>query len=258
MLALLSNGLIGNALGVAGVVLAVWFYLKARQFPELSMYVRREQLIGSAAAQMAGTLDVVFNGREVKSLARMELTVWNSGNISFRKSDVVASDPPAISIGAKSRILDVSKLRESSSSTSCQAAIAASQDKLTFSWEYLNPGDGCAWVIICEGDINEACSVSGVVVGLPAGARLTTIKPRATRSNLELVAVIFLAVMALLALIEIALDFPYARWEDSITVLSVETKRWITASAMLLMSGVPALLLWLKTRPNAPRALESD
>ena len=252
VLKVLSNGLFGNLVGIGGIGLAIWAYYRTRQFPELSVFIRREQLVGADAKKGLKALAVTFDGAEVQSVSRAEAVIWNSGNVPFRRADLVAGDLPSLRLPSGSRVLREFVL--ATSTPAGQVSLSQSQDRVDMSWEYLNPGDGCAFAIVYEGDASDPIGVGGSIIGLRTGLILRTAEPRSKRDPASNIMIGVLAFFAALILLEMWLDFPYLRWEESLT--STENKRIFFAVFWFTIFGLLAGIVWMLSRPNIPSSLD--
>jgi hypothetical protein len=254
LIAVFSNALFGNVVGIAGILLAIWAYFRTRLRPEISVHVRREQLVGANVQNALDGLAVTFEGVKIRSLSRAEVVVWNSGNTPFRLSDVVRSDNPSLRLPSGARALRVSEIRQSGQKGQVQTAITEARDRINLSWEYLNPGDGCALAVVYEGDATESISVSGTVVGVPTGLSLRITEPRSKRSRFEKTLLALLLFFAALGAIEILLDFPFSRWDEAL--MSPDARRVFLAYALTSLSGFTGAAMWALTRPNIPSSLD--
>jgi len=77
-------GIAGALAGLAGVVLAVYFYLDSRRYPEVVCYVNSVQAV-LVKQGTASRLAVTFDGRPIsQDVTAAQVTIWNRGKQPVR------------------------------------------------------------------------------------------------------------------------------------------------------------------------------
>jgi hypothetical protein len=93
-------GIIGLVLGVVGILCgfaaSYYFYLKAREKVDLR-YILNHRPILRQREDSPQRISFMLNGVVVEKLNRCNVVVWNRGSRTLAGSDIVLSDPLAVS-----------------------------------------------------------------------------------------------------------------------------------------------------------------
>src|SRR5437588_6215512 len=93
------------AIAIVGVLLAIYFYQKGRPTVQLSQTMQQTQLLGISRGILPDEISISYNGRTISNLAKINLMLWNSGNVPIRHQDIIPDSPITINMPDKSHLL---------------------------------------------------------------------------------------------------------------------------------------------------------
>lgn len=177
--------LVSIALGVAGVILALYFYKRSIPIRQLSYACRTFRII-SDKCQRVPELGVTYEGKNIPSLSVTKLAVWNAGTEALRAQDIPSSDPLVIATrGNKAQLLKVMFIEATHPANAAAVQIFVREGnelaKLTF--EYLNPGDALLVDVVHTGTGIDDIELRGSLVG--ARIRKTTSDPETLTTSAD-------------------------------------------------------------------------
>ena len=176
---------LGSLLGLLGVSFALYQIFKSRG-PKLSSQYIGQALIRGDSSDLPGGLQIIYEEQPVSNLSVTQVALWNRGSSSIRGSDIVASDPLAISFGNGAEILkaDVVKLTRPAINVSAEPD-KASRSRMLITFEFLDPEDGALLKIWHTGP-DPKPKLVGTIVGVPKGAEdLGRMPPRYSVSAIK-------------------------------------------------------------------------
>lgn len=161
-------GVAGVLVGVAGVILAAFFYLSSQTERELVYAVNPVRATVVTAGQ-ASELAVFHEGEPLGNVdvTAAQVAIWNAGKQSIREENiledvVICTDPPV-------PILEVSIRqcsREVTGFTLVEAPESLASGKVPVSWHILEENDGASVQLIYVGTQEVDFRVEGVIEGL--------------------------------------------------------------------------------------------
>jgi len=157
--------LLGILIGIVGLVWARRFRVNPRMVYQKHDFF----VIGQPAASPLGDIKILFNGTVVPRLVVTQLGVWNAGNTTVRRGDIVASDPLAVSVKDGVSILGSTRLSLTREVNDFQMRLSEDdRSHALLEFDYLDAGDGAVFQIIHTGGINNV-KVTGSLRGIPRG-----------------------------------------------------------------------------------------
>lgn len=167
----LAPGWVGSIIGLLSLLAAGFIYLLTRQRTGLAFAYCGDRLLGASTANLPAEISVQYKGLPIPRLTRSIVVLWNSGEKTIIKEDIVGADPLRVSIGEEGEILSIALLKVSRPVN--EAAIVGSpprkQDaEITFG--YLDAGDGIVIEILHTSE-NSKPLVLGTFRGLPKGMK---------------------------------------------------------------------------------------
>lgn len=90
---------------IISVVLAIVFYLKAKERKVLTYCLRSSSLIRGKKRKLE-KLSITYAGNQIDNLSVSRFTIWNSGNKTLNKDDIVATKEVTITALEENKILD--------------------------------------------------------------------------------------------------------------------------------------------------------
>ena len=181
----LNQGWVGILIGGA---LGLFFYIRARNRPRLSYQTGFLRLLGGRNVELPKDIAVTFRGTPVERLSKAVVMVWNSGNTSLVRGELIASDPLRIETPEDGEILDVQIVR--TTRAVIQAAVEVDKQhpcRALCSYEFMDPGDGFR-VELLHTSPRSSPRLRGTIRGMRRGfsfiaAELSRTARRADRSR---------------------------------------------------------------------------
>ena len=182
----MNQGWVGSALGVIGIVSAIIMAFLFRSRSRIRAQVNSLQLLGHNHV-LPKELEFVFKGTRVPNVTLSHVAIWNMGNTTLRRDQIVASDPLRIVTSAGSTVLEVTILQRTRdvNDFSCAVRLTATNE-VECGFDYLDPRDGVLVRLIHTGD--EKVRVVGTLRGVPKGVWVSGVpkKPEFERALLAL------------------------------------------------------------------------
>lgn len=166
---LLSQGWVGTVVGLAGILLAIVFYLRSKRKARLAFQHDHVMLVGGRGAAFPGEVEIRFSGMIVPRITASKFVIWNCGNRTIDGSDVVAGDPLRLELPEASRILKHKILRQTRRVNGWKVDQPA-PNRLNLAFDFLDPGDGIS-VEVIHSEAGNKLDCKGTIKGMPAGMR---------------------------------------------------------------------------------------
>jgi hypothetical protein len=161
-------------LGIPSLILTIIFFIVSRSKFGLAFRPYEKLVIGNENAEIADGLQIIYKNKEIKSLLRTELFVWNNGNRPIRGTDIARNDMVRVLYVGGSP-LSVQLLRSSSAANAVRFVESDMPKCAAIDFDYLEPNEGFVVEILHEEDL--AIQVHGKVVG-GAGSGISDFSPR--------------------------------------------------------------------------------
>lgn len=164
-------GGVGTIASVAGLLLAIYFYLEAKESRRLAIFVDPAKAAIVKAGQTS-KLATSYNGEQVQGdVTAAQVTIWNSGKLSIRSENVL--DGVSLRID-KARVLEVTIRKVTRNVTGVVARVNPQQaERIDISWNILESGDGAVIQIIYAGDATAEITPQGIIEGQRSVTTLT-------------------------------------------------------------------------------------
>lgn len=165
-------GIIGVAIGLAGIAYSVYTTQVNRPFRELTFAVDpgRVEILSSARLADAPIQVLRSDGTRIdRDLVAIRFYFWNSANTAIRREHVL--EPITVILtDANARILKQRVVSVSRAVTNFNVHLAPTSPRpaLLLDFAILEPGDGAACEILVEGNAAADLDVRGVVEGIKA------------------------------------------------------------------------------------------
>ena len=152
-------------LGFVGVLLAVVFYFRSRNFKRLSFSVRSFQLLSNELSTLPG-FSASYSGRVLSNLTASKILLWNSGTDVVSQADVAAGDPLIVMLPEGVEILSARIANMSTPPNLLAVEIDGSMRNMAqVSFDYLARREGCVLALIHTGRHTDDIAVKGTVKG---------------------------------------------------------------------------------------------
>lgn len=164
---LLNPGWVGSIIGLIGVALAIFFFMRGRIIKKLSYQLRNEHLIGGKKAQLPQEVKVSFNGINVPLLVKTTIIIWNDGTTTIGGSDIVVNDPLRIEFPDDCEILEAKITKITREVLSFEVNKQA-PSIINCGFDFLDPHDG-ARIEVLHTSGQQKVEINGTLRGLPKG-----------------------------------------------------------------------------------------
>lgn len=254
---ILSLPWVGTVAGIFGVGLAVFSYFRTKRSPRLAYQISEFSVVGGLGARFPQELEISFAGTKVDRVTSSRIVLWNDGNTTFDREQIVSSDPLRFQL-SEGRILQATIQNTTRDVNGVTLdSPAHSRGSVTVDFDYLDPRDGCAITIIHSGP-RGSISCKGTLKELPGGP--TQIRSSASinlvnvgwvvsakRGGFVLWAPIVVGVIAMI----IGLFAPQVArtllFVDSSTIV-VNGPVWAVVGTGFVYASLPAMWLWYYRR----------
>ena len=173
----------GFVLGLLGIVgLVVGF--KSWKRKRLS-YLSRSNNLFSGLESKYPDVEVSFRGYgdTLKSLTVTKLAIWNSGNDTIRKQDIVKDAPLAIQASPGNIILSVKITDLASPLNKIECTLNKERTRAIVSLDYLDPKQGAVVQVFHSGTSNNDIAITGTLIGPVPIVRIRAGEPSESRRS---------------------------------------------------------------------------
>jgi len=162
----------GAIVGLVGVLLAVAFFLYhkfAPVGPRIACHFIHSRLIGGTDQILPQDLEMRYKGEKIERLTKTLVMLWNMGNRTVKRDDIVEGDWLRVELDRETRALDaqiVKKTRDVNNLSVVRQP--SSSNQIIIDFDYLDPGDGVVIEILHTGTVGPG-SMRGTIRGMPKG-----------------------------------------------------------------------------------------
>jgi hypothetical protein len=140
----------GLVLGVVGIGMAVFFYVRSKRYRELKYYLSSRVLISEPEKKLEG-LQVTYNSTPQKRVTVSRLSMWNAGTEVICPEDCPSQCPLLIRVPSDAEILDLSVVRTTNEASCFRLGTPTRVDENTvipILFEYLDRTDAATTQIV--------------------------------------------------------------------------------------------------------------
>lgn len=160
----------GFALGIIGIILAIYFYFLSKKERIPCFEVNSKTLIEGLNRTLEG-IQLHYKGIQQERITVSKLSFWNAGTETIDARDLVEADPIGISFPLNIQILDIQVISVSAKSNSVELGEPVTREAINFlpvTFEYLDHNDFFVVQIVHNGSDREKIRISGKVKGVKA------------------------------------------------------------------------------------------
>ena len=247
----LSQGWVGPIVGIAGLALAVVFYLRSRNPSIVAIQSNDVSMIGRGAV-FPDDVEVRYRGTPVPRLTSSTVWIWNAGKKTVRGSDIVAHDPLRLHFGGD--VLNVRIINMTREALRIKAKTSEEEARGTVCWdfEFLDPGDGGVLEVLHNGS-DEAPKYTGTIIGLPKGLRYRQLLGPYIRSERRIILSIFAG--AVVGGVAMMLQGILGILGEPLILPETDDSPWSLVGLGIFLFSVGALIL-RNLRRRAPSSLD--
>lgn len=159
---------VGTVLGLVGVVLAIYFYLRARKVVRISYEIEETVVVGTPDETLSDDLKVLFRGVDVPAVTSTKFTIWNSGNSTIRRSDIAEGDLLTLVVPDGSTFLHGTILSRTRSVNDFKIIVDDQSSATLLDFAFFDPRDGAS-ISILHTSPPGTIDIKGTVIGLRGG-----------------------------------------------------------------------------------------
>ncbi|WP_430398234.1 hypothetical protein [Ferrovibrio sp.] len=166
---MLSVGWVGSVLGIVGLIVAGLTYLGTRQRIKLAYCHMSQRLLGHKDDGLPEGITVQYHGANIPRLSRSILVVWNEGEKTIQRTDLVENDPLRINVGADGKILTATVLKVTRDVNRISFDVNKSEPhELHIDFDFIDQNDGAVIELLHTSE-KPTAKLTGTVRGLPRG-----------------------------------------------------------------------------------------
>ncbi|MEX5393819.1 hypothetical protein ACVH7R_11000 [Acinetobacter baumannii] len=153
-------------ISIFAIILSVFLYFKSKQKYSLNHYVSSTLLINKNDTEKPEEVEILFAGKSVDKLYKTLIYIWNSGNLTIRRTDLETIDKLRLSIENNTEVLSIKIIQVTRDviNFSIDNQIDSKNHEIKF--DYLDPKDGAVIEVFHTGDLNDL-KLKGIVIGIP-------------------------------------------------------------------------------------------
>lgn len=195
-------GVLGTAVGILGIILSMYFYAASKQSREIAFITGPNHTVFSDSASFFDPgIKIISSktGKEIDSNIYLnELTVWNKGNTSIRKTNILK--PLKITYPQTTRIIGAFIIEQTRQDiVNATSSFTENSNTISISADILEPEDGFKIQIIYVNTTPQEAKLEGTIEGV----KDFYTEKRITRENIlfgfgKLALIIFLILAAFL------------------------------------------------------------
>ncbi|WP_272567633.1 hypothetical protein [Providencia sp. PROV255] len=159
----LYSGSAGISIGLIGILLAIFFYIKSEAKPKLSSAVEFRSLIGKEHSELSPQISVLFEGKQVDSVSSSEFVIWNSGKSVIDKSALDTKQPLRITFKDSTQILRY-QIKNINSET-VSPALKLQDGCIFIEFDFIEKNEGFRIEILHTGDY-DSLALTGKLKGV--------------------------------------------------------------------------------------------
>jgi hypothetical protein len=156
-------GFVGVFIGILGIILSYFFYLKSIRVKKPFYLINNNNLFRDNLALLNG-LDILYNGNRVENLSISQVAFWNKGNEIIDNSDIVKTEPLRIESKKNIQILD-SKIITENNPTNEFVLKPIDMSRVEIQFDFIEKNDGVVIQVIHTGVDAESLVVRGKIKG---------------------------------------------------------------------------------------------
>jgi hypothetical protein len=153
-------GILGFFLTVFGIIQNHWF----RKVRGLSYSILGRNLIRDYSESLGG-LEIKLKGEKVKTLSVVKIAIWNNGNETLDKHQLVEKDKLRIEISNDTKVFDYSIIQVNESSNSFNLK-KLNPNIIEINFDYIDQNQGCVIQIIYDGIKTSDINLKGKIKGI--------------------------------------------------------------------------------------------
>jgi len=167
----LSLGWVGSILGIIGIVFGIVTHFLNRQRTKLVYCYSSQRLLGHKDENLPNGITVQHHGTNIPRLSRSILVIWNEGEKTIHRDDLVKTDPLRIDMGEDGKVLTATLIKVSRDVNKLQLLAGIPRpNSVQIDFDFLDKNDGAIIEVLHTSEMT-AIAITGTVQGLPRGIK---------------------------------------------------------------------------------------
>ena len=167
-------GIIGTAIGIISIILAMYFYKKSRKAKEPCWAIKSKNLIEGYNVKL-DSLIVLYKGNQIENLTVSRICFWNDGKDTLERKDIETINHLRIAGKNGVMFLDVKILAQNNLSSQCNVDISDSGNYIYLDFDYIDQNQGCVIQVIHTGKLSGDIQILGDIKGVSVLQRKLTV-----------------------------------------------------------------------------------
>lgn len=138
----------GLMITILSFLFAVYVAIKAKKKKQIAFSISNYNIVEGNGIE---ELEINFKGEKIKKATITKLAIWNCGNVTINREDIVSTKP--LSIQCSGKILNAQIIKATDESNLVN--ILRNNRNITLDFEYLEPKDGVIVQIIHDSEKND-------------------------------------------------------------------------------------------------------
>ncbi len=143
-------------------ILSLLFCVIGKTKKEIS-FAKSSYSIVKNGANKISKLELYFNKAQIEDVTITKFAIWNSGNTTIKKDDIVRKEPLRVISKGSANILEVSILVENDTSNEFDVNLV-NQKTAEIYFDYVDKGNGITMQVIHDGKSSDLC-IEGKIKG---------------------------------------------------------------------------------------------
>lgn len=174
-------GIIGFLIGLLGLIFTLWgviITIRYKTKKRLFYSVTGINLIEDYSDKLDG-LEMKYRNEKVKTLTVTKIAIWNSGNTTIRKEDVVQTEKLRIVVPGSYNILDFEIIQTNEPTNEFiltrDKDISESINEVILEFNYVDRKQGCVIQILHDNPDYSVLSLKGKIIGIDKVKRIESV-----------------------------------------------------------------------------------
>lgn len=149
-------------IGLLGIVLAIIFYVKSKRKKTLTYEIYGYNVINEYQSKIKN-LEIKYKKKPIENLSLSKIAIWNSGNVTINRDEIVELSPILIKMKNEEEILDIKLIKQTENSNNFKLIKNINSWKVDF--DYIDKNEGCLLGIVHTGNLFDDIQLNGKIKG---------------------------------------------------------------------------------------------
>lgn len=154
--------LISFSLGIVGVTLTIYYYIKSKK-NKIPTYIVRTINLVKEKIQKIDVIEIIYSGNKVSNLSMTKIALWNDGKDTISMSDIAQNNKLRFAINDGFEILDYKILFHKNPSNDFTLELASDKKSITILFDFFDFEEGIVVQLFHTGNTSEDIVIEGHV-----------------------------------------------------------------------------------------------